>query len=205
MPFTLEKNLKIFISHASEDTNIVDAIARTFRSAFVDAIEITMMSEFPAGTNWRKLIIDSVGTADLLLAVATGRLKPSHSFTGMEVGAFLASINTSPKMAKFDLDRKLIPFAILASVPDTVNDFQGIDLGPGEIVDVRFDEDKLQEELDGLVSADLEKSHNKILKLLLDMEGIKLKASNKLWSHKHTRIVIRFLLNMHANYVAVYL
>ena len=45
--------LKVFISHATEDGEIADALAKTLRASFVRSIEITKMSEFDLGVNWR--------------------------------------------------------------------------------------------------------------------------------------------------------
>src|SRR5262249_41956448 len=85
MPFSRNDALNVFLSYASEDGEIADALARALRAAFVSDIEVTMMSEFPSGVNWRRLIGDSIAQTDLMVAIATGRLKPSHSFTGVEV------------------------------------------------------------------------------------------------------------------------
>jgi hypothetical protein len=176
MAFSAAKAIKLFISHAREDLNIVDAIAQTLRAAYLNDIEITMMSEFPAGSNWRKTIMTAVRETDIMISVATGRLKPSHSFTGMEIGVFLESRETRPNMRSFDLERRMIPFAVLAKVPDTVDDYQGIDLEAKDIVDIRFNEDNIQDDLAALEKADFVNSHNKVLKFLLDLEQTRVRA-----------------------------
>jgi hypothetical protein len=101
MPFTPAEALKIFLSYTKDDSRIADAIAWTLRKSFLESIEITMMEGFQSGTNWRKLIIDSTNRADILIAIATGQLKPTFSFTGMEIGSFLNSISGSLQMERF--------------------------------------------------------------------------------------------------------
>jgi hypothetical protein len=176
MPFMLPESLKIFISYTHEDSKIAETLAWTLRASFLESIEITMMNEFQAGTNWRKLIVDSTNSADVLVAIATGRLKPSFSFTGMEVGSFLNSINSRPQMERFkELTRRMIPIAILAKVPETVNDFEGVDIDPESVLDIRFDQDRL-----AITPNSDEDQHNfivmdeKLQKLLYDIEDLRL-------------------------------
>jgi len=147
MPYTEEDTLNVFMSFASEDAGIANAIAATLRKAFPRDVEITTMNEFPLGENWRYLIDNSIAKTDVLVAVATGRLKPSHSFTGQEVGSFSFSMRDKPKISKSDIDRRIIPFAVLASVPDTINEFEGITIDRTSLRDLRFDSSRLHREL----------------------------------------------------------
>jgi TIR domain len=148
MPYSNSNTLNVFLSYASEDNKIAEALARTFRAAFVNAIDITMMGEFPGGLNWRRLIDESITRTDVLIAIASGRLKPSFSFTGFEIGSFSMSVRSQPKMTKFkNEDRRMIPFAVLARVPDAMNEFEGIDIDPTNLHDVRFDAKNIAEEL----------------------------------------------------------
>jgi TIR domain len=84
MPYTVEDRLNVFMSFASEDAGIANAIAATLRKAFPRDVEITTMNEFPLGENWRYLVDNSIAKTDVLVAVATGRLKPSHSVAQFE-------------------------------------------------------------------------------------------------------------------------
>lgn len=173
MPYSDSPALKIFLSHASEDQGIADVLARTLSAAFVDAIEITMMSEFPSGLNWRRLIYDSIERTDLLIAIATGRLKPSHSFTGLEVGSFSFSLRSKPKMAAFPLlDRRMIPFAVLAQIPDTTSEFEGIDIDPSTLRDVRFNAGNLATNMEELYRGGENAADAMVFKLLGDIEDI---------------------------------
>jgi hypothetical protein len=135
-----DTTLNIFLSYAREDQKIADALAATLRAAFGNTFNITLMSEFPIGVKWRELIIESIEKADILIAIASGRLRASHSFTGFEVGAFVASVHSRPKMiAAPRIDRRMIPFAVLDRMPGTVDEFQGIDIDPKKLHAVRFD------------------------------------------------------------------
>ena len=144
MPYSAAPTINIFLSYASEDQMIADAIAGMIRKGFYDKFDITMMSEFPVGLNWRQLIDDSIEATDIMIAIATGRLKPGHSFTGYEIGCFRTSMRFKPKMAVAStLPRRMVPFAVLDKTPSTVNDFQGIDIDPKSLHSVRFDASRM--------------------------------------------------------------
>jgi hypothetical protein len=174
MPYSNSNALNVFLSYASEDGSIADALARALRGAFIDQIDLSMMSEFPSGTKWRELIQDSISQTDILIAIATGQLKPSHSFTGYEIGQFDYSYRVKKKMSRFpELDRRMIPFAVLTRVPDTTNEFEGIDIDPTLFRDVRFDPTDLDANLAGMYDPDDERAPEaKIYKLLGDIEDM---------------------------------
>ena len=172
MPFSENDALKVFISYASEDQSTADVLKLTLKAAFNENIEITMMSEFVTGLNWRGIIQKSISGTDVMIVVATGRLKPSHSFTGAEVGAFGQSIFTQPTMARWPfLQRRIIPFAVLARVPDTVNEFEGVNIDPNSLRDVRFDPTTLDDNLKRL-QAEQKESQPSSLKFLLDIQDL---------------------------------
>ena len=172
MPFSENDALKVFISYASEDQSTADVLKLTLKAAFNENIEITMMSEFVTGLNWRGIIQKSISGTDVMIVVATGQLKPSHSFTGAEVGAFGQSIFTQPTMARWPfLQRRIIPFAVLARVPDTVNEFEGVNIDPNSLRDVRFDPTTLDDNLKRL-QAKQKKSQPSSLKFLLDIQDL---------------------------------
>jgi hypothetical protein len=174
MPYSNSNALNIFLSYASEDNSIAEALARALRTSFGDHIDISMMSEFPSGQPWRKLILDNISQTDILIAIATGQLKPSHSFTGFEIGLFAYSLSVNPKMARFpDLDRCMIPFAVLTRVPDTTNEFEGIDIDPTRFRDVRFDPTDLDANLAGMYDSDDDRSPDEMIyKLFGDIEDL---------------------------------
>jgi TIR domain len=125
-----EERLHVFISYSTEDRDLATAIAEELRRAFNPAIlKLTIDVEFSLGTNWRDRLRADLGTTDILLVVATGKQKISHSFTGFEVGYFDSSVAHSPKMANFpDLDRVMIPIAIFTKTPETMSDIQALQI-----------------------------------------------------------------------------
>jgi hypothetical protein len=166
------KAMKLFISYSSEDQQIADVLKLTLRSAFRDDIAIIMMSEFATGLNWKGIIEQSISDTDVMIVVATGRLKPSHSFTGYEVGAFKQSVFAQPNTTKWpSLQRRMIPFAVLAQVPDTINEFEGINIDQSSLRDVRFDATSLDDNLRRL-QAEQRDSRPNSLKFLLDIQSM---------------------------------
>ena len=164
--------MKLFISYASEDQQIADVLKLTLKAAFRDEIYIIMMSEFATGLNWKGIIEQSISETDVMIVIATGRLKPSHSFTGYEVGAFKQSVFVQPMMTKWkSLRRRMIPFAVLAQVPDTINEFEGINIDQSSLRDVRFEATSLDDNLRRLQSEQRDGRPNS-LKFLLDIQGM---------------------------------
>lgn len=127
-----QERLNIFVSYADEDVLLAKEIRDQLLKAFSPIlIQVTIAAGFALGTDWRKEIADRLDKADIMLIVATGRQKLSHSFTGFEVGYFYNSRNTRRRMASFDSDRLLIPIAVFTKAPQTVDDVQGIEFdGP---------------------------------------------------------------------------
>src|SRR5262249_24135380 len=147
MPYSDPSLLRIFQSYASEDEQLADALAKTLRQAFFREIEISMMNEFSIGKKWREIIENSIMETDIFIAIESGQLKPSHSYTGKEVGMFDISKRVQPKMKNFpELDRLMIPFAVLTRPTESTNEFEGIDIEPEQLYDVRFDPENLTEE-----------------------------------------------------------
>jgi TIR domain len=127
MTFNRDPSVKIFISHASEDGDLAKTFAKTLRTLHDDRVDIVRMGEFQTGTDWYEEILKSATQADVLVALATGQLKPSHSFTGLEIGCFLTSVRETGKMrTRPELDRRLVPVAIGADIPTTITHLQGV-------------------------------------------------------------------------------
>jgi hypothetical protein len=172
MTFSPERNINIFLSYAHEDQDIADAISSTLRSAFYDTFDITLMSEFQLGLNWRDVINESISATDIMIAIATGRLKPGHSYTGFEVGSFTASMKFQPNMKIApEVARRLIPFAVLDQAPATLNEFEGIDIDPKALHALRFDASNAPQEIEKLTSNGNEAKEG-IVKFLSDIQDI---------------------------------
>jgi hypothetical protein len=192
MPYSAAKNINVFLSYASEDQAIADAVAGILRKAFYDTFDITMMSEFPVGLNWRRLIDDAIETTDIMIAIATGRLKPGHSFTGYEIGCFMTSIRFKPSMGIAPtLPRRMIPFAVLDKTPATVNDFEGIDINPDDLHAVRFDATRALSEISNLSPDGSDLATKGVVKFLSDIQDVAneaLPGSDTRTSHSQHRI-----------------
>ena len=122
-----KRRLQIFLSYASEDQRFADTVADRLTSAFRNDVELKYMSKFQVGGNWRELIDQDLDNADILLVIATGQEKLSHSFTGYEVGYFRKSQQSRKYMDDAQrIERLIIPIAMLAEVPDTLSNIQGL-------------------------------------------------------------------------------
>jgi hypothetical protein len=173
MPYSDSKSLKLFLSYASEDQAIAGAVAECLLNSFDSSIEIQMMSKFQVGANWRQLIDDDLDRADILVAIASGRLKAGHSFTGYEIGAFAFSCRRTPKMVTFpNLPRKTVPFVVLSGVPDTIAEFQGIGIDPASVIDIKYDGDQIDNRLAALNKNVANGYDKNIFKLLTDIDDL---------------------------------
>jgi len=129
MPPAEPPRLQVFISYATEDESLARAISDELRKAFGPTVlKVSIAAEFGLGSSWRQGLEDDLNSTDILLIVATGLQKLSHSFTGFEVGYFKGSKKYRPKMAHFDSDRLIIPIAIATNIPDPVIDIQSLQL-----------------------------------------------------------------------------
>lgn len=117
---------QVFVSYASEDFSIAEAIGKCLKVALGDVFaEINLDKWFlQPGSEFKKQIEQRLEKTDVLIIVYTGVGKPSHGYTGWEVGYFDRVMKTAPgrkKVAMF-LDK---PPAISA-------DEQGIPLNIGQ-------------------------------------------------------------------------
>lgn len=124
---------RIFISYTNEDSALASAIHRCLTNAFLQAdLRVDLMKEFRPGTEWRAEIDDSLSNADLLLLVYTGQLKPSHSWTGYEVGFFSSEIKK--RRTRFpDVPREIVPINFLRAREATTEIIEGIEFSAAEV------------------------------------------------------------------------
>jgi hypothetical protein len=136
----MAKKLTVFLSYASEDRKFADALETRISNCFKWAIDIKSMAHFPLGVNFRNLIDRALDTTDILLVIATGHEKLSHSFTGYEVGYFRSSQQARRYIAETQgIERLVIPIALLADIPDTLSDIEGIGIADNERFLLRAD------------------------------------------------------------------
>lgn len=125
----IDRRLHVFVSYANEDKNLAKEINDELRRAFGPGIvKTTFAAEIPLGEKWRDRLEEALDAADVLLIVATGRQKLSHSYSGAEVGFFRGSRRHTPKMRNFDSDRIIIPIAIFTKIPEPVVEAQSIEI-----------------------------------------------------------------------------
>jgi hypothetical protein len=93
---------RIFISYASEDLAIATAVARCFRTALPEYFaEVNVDKEFLApGSAFQTQIEQKLQETDIFLLIYTGTEKPSHGYTGWEVGYFDRIMRTDPARRK---------------------------------------------------------------------------------------------------------
>jgi TIR domain len=121
------RKLTVFLSYVREDEKFAEAIAMRITNSFRRAVELKYMALFPPGANFRNLIDEALDSADILLVIATGHEKLSHSFTGYEVGYFRKSQQTRRYIDESkNLERLIIPIAMLTEIPATLSDIEGI-------------------------------------------------------------------------------
>jgi len=102
------RRLIIFISYASEDNQLAIALHSLLSSHLgEDFVEVLIDTEsFRHGVELNDQIQQQLRRTDILIAVYTGQLKPTHGFTGIELGFF----GGLPKITEPGVQRRIIPF-----------------------------------------------------------------------------------------------
>jgi TIR domain len=117
---------QIFVSYASEDFSIAEAIGKCLKVALGDVFaEINMDKWFlQPGSDFKQQIESKLEKTDVLIIVYTGVGKPSHGYTGWEVGYFDRVMRTSSNRKKVAM--------FLDKPPAISQDEQGISLNIGQ-------------------------------------------------------------------------
>jgi hypothetical protein len=164
--------LQVFISYATEDENLARSIGDELRKAFGPTIlKVSIAAEYKLGASWRQGLEDDLNTTDILLIVATGLQKLSHSFTGFEVGYFKGSRKYQPRMMHFESERLIIPIAIATNIPDPVVDVQSLQLDtPLDALNVQ--QGNLRDQNTFLESVGYASRKNPLLKLFTRIQSV---------------------------------
>lgn len=126
--------LRFFITYAREDHAAAVALrnALTERLGDVFAHVFLDTEALEAGFDFSQQIRDQLDRTDILIIVYTGKSKSSHSWTGLEVGYFMAVIQKSPCFTYVKDDdpcdgrqRRIVSFYLTSPPPATPN-IQGI-------------------------------------------------------------------------------
>jgi len=168
-----EDRLHVFVSYSSEDRGLATAISDELRRAFNPTVlKLTIDVEFSLGANWRNRLKADLDDTDILLVVATGKQKVSHSFTGFEVGYFDASVTHSPKMANFPTqDRIMIPIAVFTKTPETMSEIQALQIN-APFEPMMVDTAALKKTVRSTSAADPSFRKNPIFRLFKRIQGI---------------------------------
>src|SRR5260370_39912488 len=96
------RKFRVFISYASEDLPIANAIHKYLTVALGDVFaEINIDKRFlQPGTDFKKQIQAKLEITDVFIIVFTGAERESHSYTGWEVGYFDRIMERSPGRMK---------------------------------------------------------------------------------------------------------
>ena len=119
--------LRFFISYATEDRALAIALSNGLNKLLGDVFaEVWLDTQsLRAGFEFSKQIRDQLDQTDILVVVYTAKEKPSHSFTGLEIGYFMGVMARSPEGV---IKRRIVSF-YLDQPPPTTADIQGISFG----------------------------------------------------------------------------
>jgi hypothetical protein len=122
------RTLRIFISYAHEDAKIAIAVSNTLQVKLTNVLTEVFLDKtsLETGFAFDTQIKERLATTDVLIIIYTGVGKPSHSYTGWEVGFFMGVQRSGNDDA--EIPRRIVPL-YLHSPPATTTAMQGIGLG----------------------------------------------------------------------------
>src|SRR4051812_16919922 len=87
---------KIFISYASEDQKVAIAVSNAIQLALGPSAEVFIDNGLRYGVDFQEQIERRLDETDVLVVIYSAAQKPSHSFTGVELGYFLSVMRHRP-------------------------------------------------------------------------------------------------------------
>jgi hypothetical protein len=117
--------LRVFISYAKEDEKIAVAVFEAIRAALGTFADVFIDNALRFGVSFQDEIKRRLDDTDLLVVIYSACLKPSHGFTGMELGYFIAAMERNQQP---DRPRKIVPI-YLDTPPDILAGNEGINIG----------------------------------------------------------------------------
>jgi hypothetical protein len=117
------QSLRLFISYASEDAQIAEAVAAALKQALGTGYADVHLDRWflHAGDDFKREIERKLDQTDYLVVVFTGQTKQAHGYTGWELGYFTSVMKRRP-------EARIVPM-YLTSPPDTARDVQGFSIG----------------------------------------------------------------------------
>ena len=121
--------LKLFISYAHEDAKIAIAVSNALHCALGDTLAEVFLDKtsLEAGFDFKAQIEDRLENTDVLIIIFTGVEKPSHGYTGWEVGYF-RGVQRREAVALGNSRKKVISL-YLNSPPGPVSGVHGVSFG----------------------------------------------------------------------------
>ena len=160
--------LEIFVSYAREDALLVRDITDDLKETFGVLLEFFVDSQtINQGADYRKVINDHLDSADVLLIIATGRLKESYDFPGYEVGYFDRSIKGRSTLDD-GTGRHIIPLIIGGATPTAVLNIQGVIIQPNDVLSFELVPGDLSSEAKFLQGLKLDNPFRRMLLQLRD-------------------------------------
>jgi len=117
--------LRVFISYAKEDEKIAVAAFEAIRTALGTFADVFIDTALQFGVSFQDEIRKRLDETELLVVIYSAALKPSHSFTGMELGYF---IGTMERNQPSERPRRIVPI-YLDTPPDILSGNEGINIG----------------------------------------------------------------------------
>jgi hypothetical protein len=117
--------LRVFISYAKEDEKIAVAAFEAIRTALGTFADVFIDNALQFGVSFQDEIKKRLDETDLLVVIYSATLKPSHSFTGMELGYFIGAMERNQQAER---PRKIVPI-YLDTPPDILSGNEGINIG----------------------------------------------------------------------------
>jgi hypothetical protein len=117
--------LRVFISYAKEDEKIAVAVFEALRTAFGVFADVFIDNALQFGLSFQDEIRKRLDETDLLVVIYSATLKPSHSYTGMELGYFIGVMERDQLPER---RRRIVPI-YLDTPPDILAENEGINIG----------------------------------------------------------------------------
>jgi|HubBroStandDraft_6_1064221.scaffolds.fasta_scaffold64209_2 hypothetical protein len=117
--------LRVFISYAKEDEKIAVAAFEAIRTALGTFADVFIDTGLQFGVSFQAEIQKRLDETDLLVVIYSAALKPSHSFTGMELGYFIGTMERNQPPER---PRRIVPI-YLDNPPDILSGNEGINIG----------------------------------------------------------------------------
>jgi hypothetical protein len=117
--------LRVFISYAKEDEKIAVATFEAIRMALGTFADVFIDNALQFGLSFQDEIRKRLDDTDVLVVIYSATLKPSHSFTGMELGYFIGVMERDQHPGR---SRRIVPI-YLDTPPDVLSGNEGINIG----------------------------------------------------------------------------